>query len=75
MATRTKAPPVGSSGWIENEREQADEFVGQEVDEFSFSVRNELEWLNEHMHDIFTPSQTYVAASEGKWTMTHTDIS
>ena len=64
MATRTKAPPVGSSGWTQNEREQADEFVGQEVEEFSFSVRNELEWLNEHMSDIFTRSQTYVDVYE-----------
>ena len=60
MATRTKAPPVGSSRWIRNEREQADEFVGQEVEEFNFSVRNELEWLNEHMSNIFTQSPTYV---------------
>ncbi|EME45904.1 hypothetical protein DOTSEDRAFT_32613 [Dothistroma septosporum NZE10] len=61
MTTRTKVPPVGSAGWIQNDREQGDEYIGQEVEEFSFSVRNELEWLNEHMNDIFTKSQTNFA--------------
>lgn len=45
---------VGSAAWVESEREQADHFVNQEVEEFSFSVRNELEWLNEHMSDVFS---------------------
>ena len=51
--TRTKTTPIGSSGWTENEREQSMQFVDQEVEEFGYSVRNELEWLNEHMGDIF----------------------
>lgn len=59
-AAKTKAAPVGSSQWIQNEREQADTFVAQEFDEFGFSVRNELEWLNEHMAEIFTTTQVYV---------------
>lgn len=49
--------PVGSSQWIQNEREQANEFVEQDVEEFSYSVRNELDWLNEHMADIFSKTQ------------------
>lgn len=49
--------PVGSSQWIQNEREQASEFVEQDVEEFSYSVRNELDWLNEHMADIFSKTQ------------------
>lgn len=58
-ATRSsKAAPIGSSQWIQNERDQADDFVMQEVEEFGYSVRNELEWLNEHMADIFTKTQT-----------------
>lgn len=52
-STRTKTQPIGSSGWIENEREQSAQYVDQEVEEFGYSVRNELEWLNEHMGDIF----------------------
>ncbi|PPJ60231.1 hypothetical protein CBER1_08848 [Cercospora berteroae] len=57
MAARGKAMPVGSSQWIQNEREQASEFVEQDVEEFSYSVRNELDWLNEHMADIFSTTQ------------------
>lgn len=53
-STRTKAQPVGSAGWIQNERDQGAQFVEQEVEEFGYSVRNELEWLNEHMGDIFS---------------------
>ena len=52
-STRTKPQPVGSSGWIQTERDQSAQFVDQEVEEFGYSVRNELEWLNEHMGDIF----------------------
>jgi len=32
-----------------------------EVEEFSFSVRNELDWLNEHMAGIFNENETYFA--------------
>lgn len=52
--------PVGSSQWVQNERDQATEFVHQDVEEFSYSVRNELDWLNEHMADIFSQTQVYV---------------
>jgi len=45
-----------------SERKQADELVAQETEEFGYSVRNELEWLNEHMAEIFTSSQLYVAS-------------
>lgn len=51
--TRAKTQPIGSSEWIQNEREQTSQFVDQDVEEFGFSVRNELEWLNEHMADVF----------------------
>ena len=57
---RVKTQPVGSSGWIQSEREQSSQFVLQEAEEFSFSVRNELEWLNEHMAEIFSKNQVYV---------------
>ena len=65
-SVRTKAQPVGSAGWIQNEREQAKEFVDQEVEELSFSVRNELEWLNEHMAEIFSKNPTYVFSSNAQ---------
>lgn len=49
--------PVGSSQWIQNERDHADDMIAQEVEEFGFSARNEMDWLNEHMADIFSKSQ------------------
>jgi len=51
--------PIGSAQWVQNEREQASQFVVEEVEEFSYSARNELEWLNEHMADIFSRDQRY----------------
>ncbi|EMD01146.1 hypothetical protein BAUCODRAFT_61455 [Baudoinia panamericana UAMH 10762] len=53
-STKTRAAPVGSWQWIADEREQAAQFIEQDVEEFSFSVRNELEWLNEHMAEVFS---------------------
>ncbi|USW53646.1 Putative inner centromere protein [Septoria linicola] len=61
MAARGKAMPVGSSQWVQNERSQANEFIEQDVEEFSYSVRNELEWLNEHMADIFSKTEVNFA--------------
>lgn len=55
-AVRSKLP-VGSAPWIVSERRQADELVEQEAEEFGYSVRNEMEWLNEHMAEIFTANQ------------------
>lgn len=56
-ATKGKLPAVGSWAWIQSEQEQAGQFVAQEAEEFGYSVRNELEWLNEHMADIFSKNQ------------------
>ena len=58
-AVRSKLP-VGSAPWIVSERKQADELVEQEAEEFGYSVRNEMEWLNEHMAEIFSSTQLYV---------------
>ena len=58
--------PVGSAQWIQNEREQASQFVDQEVEEFSYSARNELEWLNEHMADVFSRDQRYGERQQAK---------
>ncbi|PSN73691.1 hypothetical protein BS50DRAFT_193260 [Corynespora cassiicola Philippines] len=52
-AARSKAPAIGSAAWLVEERHQSNDLVAQEVEDFGFSVRNELEWLNEHMADIF----------------------
>ena len=53
MAGQTKTPAIGSARWILEERHQSNALVAQELEDFGFSVRNELEWLNEHMADIF----------------------
>jgi hypothetical protein len=60
-AARAKAANVGSKLWIQKEREQAGDFVEQELEEFGYSVRNEMEWLNEHMAEIFSANALYVS--------------
>ncbi|KAF2262697.1 hypothetical protein CC78DRAFT_618276 [Lojkania enalia] len=52
-AARSKTPAIGSAPWILDERHQSNDLVAQELEDFGFSVRNELEWLNEHMADVF----------------------
>ena len=57
-AIRTRGQPaVGSALWIQDENAQVSLFCGQEVDDFTFSARNEIEWLNEHMAEIFSKDQ------------------
>ena len=57
---RSKATiPVGSARWVFDERKQVVEFGDQEAEDFAFSARNEVEWLNEHMADIFSNNQLY----------------
>ena len=58
MAPRTKVQvPVGSAQWIQDENRQIAQFFTQEIEDFSFSARNEIEWLNEHMAEIFSKDQ------------------
>ncbi|KAK4459232.1 hypothetical protein QBC42DRAFT_232103 [Cladorrhinum samala] len=52
---------VGSAAWVAEERSSALDIAQSEIEEFSFSARNELDWLNEHMADIFSENQTNVA--------------
>jgi hypothetical protein len=52
-ASRSKTPAIGSAQWVEEERQYSQDLVAQELEDFGFSVRNELEWLNEHMADMF----------------------
>ncbi len=49
--------PVGSSEWNQDENAQVSQFCGQEAEDFAFSARNEVEWLNEHMAEIFSKDQ------------------
>lgn len=60
-ATRpNKRLQVGSTGWITEERSNALQLAETETEEFTFAARNEIEWLNEHMAEIFTKNQVYV---------------
>ena len=54
---RSKGHPVGSSDWIFDENAQVSQFKAQELEDFTFAARNEVEWLNEHMLDIFSKTQ------------------
>lgn len=51
---------VGSAAWIADERAAARQLAEAEVEEFTFSARNELDWLNEHMAEIFDENQLNV---------------
>jgi hypothetical protein len=59
MATMRSNPrlQVGSASWISDERASALQIAGEEAEEFTFSARNEIEWLNEHMAEIFSKNQ------------------
>ncbi|KAI6716608.1 hypothetical protein JHW43_000867 [Diplocarpon mali] len=52
---------VGSVSWVTEERASTLQIAEAEAEEFTFSARNEVEWLNEHMADIFSKNQVNVA--------------
>jgi len=52
---------VGSTAWVAEERDSARTIAHSEIDEFSFSARNEMDWLNEHMAEIFSENQMYAS--------------
>jgi hypothetical protein len=57
MAARSKNTlPCGSAPWIVQERRSAMDMVMSDAEDFSFLVRKDLEWLNEHMSEVFNPS-------------------
>lgn len=68
MAMR-RGPPmaVGSSAWIAEERNTALQMARTEIDEFSFAARNEMEWLNEHMAEIFSENQMCASPPRIPW--------
>ncbi|KAL8401286.1 hypothetical protein RB596_008191 [Gaeumannomyces avenae] len=57
MAMRGPRQPVGSAAWVAEERSSAVQIGRSEAEEFTYSVRNEFEWLNEHMAGIFDENQ------------------
>lgn len=60
-AARPRLPmPVGSARWIQDENDQVNQFGSQEVEDFTFAARNEVEWLNEHMAEILSKNTVNV---------------
>ncbi|KAL7796590.1 hypothetical protein V8C37DRAFT_372301 [Trichoderma ceciliae] len=51
---------VGSAAWIGEERASALQIVRSEVEEFSYSAHNEIEWLNEHMAAILNENEVNI---------------
>ncbi|KAL8689277.1 MAG: hypothetical protein Q9218_005020, partial [Villophora microphyllina] len=52
--------PIGSMPWLDQENRHIAQFSTQEAEDFAFSVRNELDFLNEHMADIFSKNQVNI---------------
>lgn len=61
---------VGSEAWIAEQRTHALDVARQEAEEFSFSARNELDWLNEHMAEILSENHVYVLSRPLAFTWT-----
>ncbi|GFG22853.1 inner centromere protein-related protein pic1 [Aspergillus udagawae] len=49
--------PVGSAAWISTEKENYAQLVDQEMEEIEYPVRHEMDWLNEHMAEVFASNQ------------------
>ncbi|KAF3272895.1 hypothetical protein TWF970_009915 [Orbilia oligospora] len=58
MASRPNPPEVGSPQWIFNELADAHRKEADHFEDFTIAFRNELEWLTEHMADVFTQGST-----------------
>lgn len=44
---------VGSAHWLIEETRLGEEYGKQEKEEFTYAVRNDIEWLNEYMSEVF----------------------
>ena len=48
---------VGSTTWIASEKENVLQLLNQEKEEIIYPAQHEIEWLNEHMAEIFSCNQ------------------
>lgn len=55
-ATRAQKP-VGSAPWLSTEKENIVQMVDQEMEEVQYPVTHELNWLDEHMGEVFNKNQ------------------
>jgi len=44
---------LGSAQWTQNERKVATNLTVEEREEVAFPATHHVEWLNEHVHEIF----------------------
>lgn len=56
MAAKTQMV-VGSVNWINAEKENVMQMVNQEKEELIYPAQHEMDWLNEHMAEIFSKSR------------------
>ena len=56
MAARAQLT-VGSASWINAEKENVMQLLEQEKEELVYPAQHNMEWLNEHMAEIFSKSQ------------------
>jgi len=56
----SKATTVGTSPWIAAEKENALQLLQNEKEEVIYPAQHQLEWLNEHIAEIFSKSHLYV---------------
>ncbi|QIW97791.1 hypothetical protein AMS68_003309 [Peltaster fructicola] len=55
MASSTQTRhALASYEWIKDERSQASDETAKHIEDFSYSVTHELEWLNEKMAEVFS---------------------
>lgn len=57
MAARN--PQVGSVAWIAKERSTVKQLEEQDIEDVAYVVRGDMEWLNEHMANIFERNILY----------------
>ena len=48
---------VGSAAWIASEKENVLQLLNQEKEEIIYPAQHEIDWLNEHMAEIFSRNQ------------------
>ncbi|KAF8456700.1 hypothetical protein BGX38DRAFT_46401 [Terfezia claveryi] len=47
---------IGSAAWLRQECSSINRLYGQDLEDFTFSARQEMDWLNEHMQGVFAAS-------------------
>ncbi|RMZ88589.1 hypothetical protein DV736_g4181, partial [Chaetothyriales sp. CBS 134916] len=54
-----KIAQIGSAAWISAEKENVRQLLQEEKEELVFPAQHEIEWLNEHMEEIFSKRHVY----------------